>query len=265
MRLKKIPALQILKETLKHFWVLDFSRESDGASVNDKEICCYNCCSQQGIHGGYVLQLKGRQLPFCVMCEPETLVPDWESLPGSATLSISFHPQAFKSPENPDFPVSTANIIYPTLVGALPADADQENSTRETFQLIPQRHRPKVLAVGKRYEDEVVGYCLHRITACHGMVGVRDLLQECSVSGRQLQRRFQALLGVSPRHFIKAIRVQRALILMKEAREKDFCDIAYELGYADQSHFNRHVKEITGLTPRQAKRCLNNAHYVLVA
>lgn len=52
---------------------------------------------------------------------------------------------------------------------------------------------------------------------------------------------------------IKRLRIQRARVLLVDTG-KDFAEIAYDLGFADQSHFIRQFRELTGLTPARYRR-----------
>jgi two-component system, response regulator YesN len=52
---------------------------------------------------------------------------------------------------------------------------------------------------------------------------------------------------------IRRLRIQKARTWLEET-DKDFAQIAYDLGFADQSHFIRHFRDITGLTPARYRR-----------
>jgi AraC-like DNA-binding protein len=41
-----------------------------------------------------------------------------------------------------------------------------------------------------------------------------------------------------------------------EDTDKDLAEIANDLGFADQSHFIRHFRELTGVTPARYRRNL---------
>jgi two-component system, response regulator YesN len=58
---------------------------------------------------------------------------------------------------------------------------------------------------------------------------------------------------------VKKLRIQKARTWLEET-DKDFVQIAYELGFADQSHFIRHFREVTGLTPARYRRSFRPAH-----
>ncbi len=52
---------------------------------------------------------------------------------------------------------------------------------------------------------------------------------------------------------VKKLRIQKARTWLEET-DKDFVQIAYDLGFADQSHFIRHFRDVTGLTPARYRR-----------
>lgn len=91
--------------------------------------------------------------------------------------------------------------------------------------------------------------------------GIRLLLQDASetnaaslprhfaISRRQFQRRFRAGTGVCPEMYMRIARFQKALYNLRSGHYEKLSDIAYQLGYADQSHFNREFKHFSGCSP----------------
>jgi AraC-like DNA-binding protein len=59
--------------------------------------------------------------------------------------------------------------------------------------------------------------------------------------------------GKTVRQHIKRLRIQQARAWLEET-DKDFAQIAYELGFADQSHFTRHFRDVAGVTPARYRR-----------
>jgi AraC-like DNA-binding protein len=102
--------------------------------------------------------------------------------------------------------------------------------------------------------DPFVMDCLDQVRQSRGLITVADLLKHYWVSERQLERRFLAHIGVSPRHYLKVIRFGEALRLLRQPKALKLSDIAYALRYADQSHFIRHTRQLTGMSPRQLRR-----------
>lgn len=79
-----------------------------------------------------------------------------------------------------------------------------------------------------------------------------QVADEQHVSRRQLERDFDRWLGVSPRHLSQVSRVQQ---MARDVHAgASLVNAAADLGFADQSHMNRVVRQLTGLTPREFVR-----------
>lgn len=68
------------------------------------------------------------------------------------------------------------------------------------------------------------------------------------VSRRQLERDFGQWIGTSPRHLSQVARVQA--VSRRVQAGGTLADVAADVGFADQAHMSRVVKNLTGLTPR---------------
>jgi AraC-like DNA-binding protein len=84
----------------------------------------------------------------------------------------------------------------------------------------------------------------------HGRVRIGDLARTLGISQRQLERRFAAGIGLSPKRWCRIIRFQSALQAMSAGRA--WVDLAHDLGYADQAHFSREFREFSGEPPSAA-------------
>jgi AraC-like DNA-binding protein len=65
-------------------------------------------------------------------------------------------------------------------------------------------------------------------------------------------RHFRRFVGVTPHAFVLQLRVARAKTLL--ARGQTPIEVAYALGFADQSHFTRVFGRIVGLAPGRYRR-----------
>src|SRR3954470_16129405 len=63
---------------------------------------------------------------------------------------------------------------------------------------------------------------------------------------RRLHRRSLALFGYGPQHLVRVRRLERALALARSGTP--FAQVAADAGYADQAHFARDVRNLTGVT-----------------
>lgn len=67
---------------------------------------------------------------------------------------------------------------------------------------------------------------------------------------------FRRQVGCSPFMYAEAIRIERAKCRLREGGQ--LAEIAFELGYTDQSHFTHKFKQHQGTTPGQYRRCTSS-------
>ncbi len=79
---------------------------------------------------------------------------------------------------------------------------------------------------------------------------IEELAQLLRISSVHLRRRFQTAAGLPLWQHVIRMRVERARDLIQQGR-LSLRDIASEVGFADQSHLNRHFKRIYGVSPRR--------------
>jgi AraC family transcriptional regulator len=71
-----------------------------------------------------------------------------------------------------------------------------------------------------------------------------------------MARVFRRHHDCSPGEYLRRLRVERACALLADSSET-LTAVAYAAGYADQSHFTRHFKRATGVTPGVYRRLVN--------
>lgn len=83
-----------------------------------------------------------------------------------------------------------------------------------------------------------------------GAVSVDEMATLTGVSRRHLERRFQEVVGLSPKRFARITRFQHALRTFEQgASGARGAATAAACGYADQAHFIRDFGEIAGCSP----------------
>lgn len=75
------------------------------------------------------------------------------------------------------------------------------------------------------------------------------LAREAGLGRYQLIRAFRAATGFTPHAYLLNARVNRGRQLLGEGQA--LAEVAYRLGFADQSHFQRVFKAHVGVTPGQ--------------
>jgi AraC-like DNA-binding protein len=96
--------------------------------------------------------------------------------------------------------------------------------------------------------DLLVGEVVGRITAARGAVDLAALAREFGLSVRQLERRFQATVGLAPKLFC---RIQRFNQVFRRLGQPscDWVETALACGYYDQAHLIRDCRDLSGNTP----------------
>jgi|SRR5579884_1416257 len=88
---------------------------------------------------------------------------------------------------------------------------------------------------------------------------IRALAREVGVHPVHLSRTFRRAYKVNAGDYVHRRRVQQACRLLRESRSS-IATIAEELGYADQSHFSRVFRSVTGTTPGRYRASNVTAH-----
>ncbi|MCC3701613.1 helix-turn-helix domain-containing protein [Rouxiella badensis] len=87
-----------------------------------------------------------------------------------------------------------------------------------------------------------------------GNIRMEQLEALTGYSCRTLQRQFRQDTGMSPKAFSRIIRCQSALNTLHQHGSMTSSDLAFDLGFSDQSHFLREFKKLVSTTPLDYQR-----------
>ena len=102
--------------------------------------------------------------------------------------------------------------------------------------------------------DTLVTYSTEMIEKRIQNIAAPLLHKEFNLSERQFQRRFKQVVGVPAETYIRIKKVEKAMQILHKGNYEKFSDVAYDLDYADQSHFIREFKHFSGFTPTKYER-----------
>ena len=102
--------------------------------------------------------------------------------------------------------------------------------------------------------DKAIHYAVDQIISKNGACSLSHLQKELGLSERTFQRRFESSVGVPPKLFCRILRFYASLTKLESGEYHRLTDVAFETGYADQSHFIRSFKEFTGMAPGAFQR-----------
>jgi AraC family transcriptional regulator len=84
-------------------------------------------------------------------------------------------------------------------------------------------------------------------------LSIAELAALLQLSPHYFVHLFKQAMGLSPYQYLLRQRVEQAKNLLKDP-SLSIADVAYRVGFANQSHLNRHFKRVVGVTPGQYRR-----------
>ncbi|MBJ6764317.1 AraC family transcriptional regulator [Myxococcaceae bacterium JPH2] len=97
--------------------------------------------------------------------------------------------------------------------------------------------------------DAALAHAVQRIWASRGQVTVESLESTLGVGARQLERRFQAAVGLAPKVLCRIARMQHAVEWLKRTPTLPGAQLALAAGYFDQAHLVREFRALVGVSP----------------
>ena len=104
---------------------------------------------------------------------------------------------------------------------------------------------------GRQDEQPRLTDSLTHIDQSMEMVDINTLAKKACLSRKQYERIFKANGGVSPKRFLRIIRLQHALFKKQINPRMSLTELTYDCGYYDQSHMINDFKMLTGMSPKQ--------------
>jgi AraC-like DNA-binding protein len=96
--------------------------------------------------------------------------------------------------------------------------------------------------------DKAVDYSIDALYRTNGQLSIEQLAVQTGLSNRQLIRRFDQKVGMSPKEFATIIRFIHATKLLRD-QSKSVYDVSYSSGYYDHAHFFHDFRRFSGLSP----------------
>ena len=82
-----------------------------------------------------------------------------------------------------------------------------------------------------------------------GNISIKEVCRQHNISRKHLNFLFHEYLGISPKMLSSLNRFQSILHSISKSSPGKLTNIAYELDFFDQAHFNNNFKRFTGLKP----------------
>jgi len=186
-----------------------------------------------------------------------TLAEDWVLKKNETTVAYIFKPFVLATLFNvpaaqlTKFPIALAgwnahknNALKTQLAYA--ATTEQKNEVLENLILFQLEQQQK--------ECEIITHSTDKIMLNSGKEILSELLKELNLTERTFQRIFKKFVGVTPGQYRRICQFKHSFDQLRNGQFDNLGDVAYNTGFADQSHFIRSFKEFTEITPKEYRK-----------
>ncbi|TMV51940.1 helix-turn-helix transcriptional regulator [Paenibacillus mesophilus] len=176
------------------------------------------------------------------------------------SIQVVLKPHALYSLFGWDASSLNQGFLPPDQFGAIELDNQllTASTNEERVSLLCTFLTEKMNQTKKR--DELIEQSLDFIRKSVSSISVKQIVSAFHISERQFQKRFARVVGISPQLYIRIVRINEALRLMKTGSFDRLSDVAYALNYFDQSHFIRDIKAFSWLSPKTITMKVSDFH-----
>jgi AraC-like DNA-binding protein len=258
MQYAQIPPPTYLKEYIRYFWTL----ESNGTDLAPKTLGpladgCPGLIFQPSEKG--LFYEKAHKPLAEIHLYGQTISRTAIYLIGNfQTIGICFFPNTLKSIFGFNADELTDSCLDVSVLAqeqgiCLKEQLLNASSQAEQIEILSSYLFTQIRKTAERV-DELTHYLLSQIIRSNGKISLRELQVEVQLSERGFERRFKQYVGISPKLFSRICQFQASLQQLRSNQYIKLSDVAFDNGYADQSHFIRVFKEFAGFSPYQFQK-----------
>jgi AraC-like DNA-binding protein len=102
--------------------------------------------------------------------------------------------------------------------------------------------------------DSVAAAAAAIVVEAGGAVPISEVAAAVGIGRRQLERRFRAAVGLTPKEFARVRRLRAAAVLLVTSDAETWAERAAEAGFADQAHMTRQFGATMGRSPARFEK-----------
>ncbi|NMB54463.1 MAG: AraC family transcriptional regulator [Leptolinea sp.] len=174
-------------------------------------------------------------IPSRVMREANFSATGRYELPAFPTMRIEDQAIACRLLEFIEIQEGRKNRVRPVLHGLL-IDVIQRYANPEPLNL-PDLSTSSYIGQVCKYLEKNAGQS----------IALNELSRQVNINQFHLNRSFRERVGIPPHAYLIQTRIRQSLQLLIQG--ESICEVAYRLGFSDQSHFTRIFKEYVGISP----------------
>jgi len=103
-------------------------------------------------------------------------------------------------------------------------------------------------------ECDIIRQSTDRIMIDSGKEVLSEILEDLDLNERTFQRMFKKFVGITPSQYRRICQFKLSFEKLRNGNFDKLTDVAYQTGFADQSHFIRSFKEFAEITPKDYKK-----------
>ena len=244
-----------LKPFVKCFWSL----EAPASPQSEKQRIVPDGCMEMIFHYGDLYQQfyeDGRNIiqPRCFVFGQITSPLEIAPTGVSGIIAARFHPDGFiPFTSLPIQQMENKAVPLKDLFGDDTDDFEKRvcaaSSSEERIKYISDFLIARLQTIEAAHR--ITKTSIETLLQSKGQINLDELAGQLQVNRRQLERKFSAAIGLSPKQFSKVIRLQATLKMLEQKKFTSLTSLAYENGYYDQAHFIKDFKEFTGVSPKE--------------
>lgn len=97
--------------------------------------------------------------------------------------------------------------------------------------------------------DQKTDEAISLIRQTKGTLSIEEICAQMELSTKQLERKFLATVGVTPKVFSRITRFLNVCHHIDEFKDKNLTELAYDCGFYDQAHFIKEFRRFSGYPP----------------
>lgn len=244
-----IPPPEILKRWVRHFWVLQFSSGHNDEKLLKLYADPYPLLTFQCNEGESLIRKDdGTFLSDFFIAGIKTKPVSFKVSSTYSQVAVSFYPNAigkiFDVPPDAfvDRYYDLIDLCPKLLVEKLRNSKDIQERIHHLIEFLITQTK----TVKKR--DPILEDC---VFGRHDLKewNLKSLMNGHKISERQLERKFNEYMGISPKRYLRIIRFERALKMLQCSSSGKLSNVAFDLGYSDQAAFSNDFRNSCGFSP----------------
>ncbi|TWJ02385.1 helix-turn-helix protein [Mucilaginibacter frigoritolerans] len=248
MDIHRFPPSVILKPYIREYLIIEADEATKTTTIPDTSIVLSFRI------GGGVFKANGTEkcpLPFNAVAGLRNSVREFYYSQQTINLLVLLNEGGIKAfskmPAHELFceSISTEHLFPLTELNILSEQLAEAGHNKTRVQLVEAFLVKKLI---NHKPDMLIQSAVSAIKQQNGVIIVRDLVKSLPVSLDPFEKRFRAVIGITPKRYAGIVRLRN--LISKYPTHHSLTETSLEAGYFDQAHFIKDFRLFTGQSPK---------------